>query len=95
MFIFLFNQQHPDFFFSSAEELLVVNLEAPPWGKLGFGVFSFWRFAFTDFAIAQKASDTLVPAFAEVSKNGIPNYFANASPSSLLTTRFATSILFP
>lgn len=30
MFIFLFNQQHPDFFFSSAEELLVVNLEFPP-----------------------------------------------------------------
>lgn len=89
------NQQHPLFFFSSAAVLFYVNFVAPFEGILGFGDFSFYRLALTALAIVKKASATFVPSFAEVSKKGTPNYLANASPSSLETCLFGTSILFP
>mmetsp|Transcript_7998 Transcript_7998/g.32892 ORF Transcript_7998/g.32892 Transcript_7998/m.32892 type:complete len:206 (+) Transcript_7998:252-869(+) len=47
-------------------------------------------------AMAKNASLTLVLAFALVSKNGMPNSFASASPCSVEITRFSSaSDLFP
>lgn len=86
-------QQHPLFFFSS-ETSFGINF-VPFWGTLGLGDFSFYRFALTALAIAKKASATFVPSFADVSKKGTPNDFANYSPSSFETCLFGTSILFP